>query len=386
MTGSCRSGFREVRYCARETGINERIPVRRSLTLPLILALLSCDRAAPTLDATPPPPSAATPTATPAPTAAPLRRGVSLGMFVSHPDAEYQGMIYRQMLDEIAALGATDVQIPLRWSQPDVGGVTLSPRRGLTPDDAVLKAVIREAHQRKLQVLLMPVIHLEDRSGGAWRGQIAPRDAEAWWAAYGRFIGHYADLARAEGVRALAVGSELVSMERHGDRWRALIADVRRRFPGQITYSANWDHFEPVPFWDALDVVGVTAYQPLMEQPADLTALPSASALAEGWRPFTQRLRRWAAQTGRRYMITEVGYPAHTYGATRPWDYRPRGQPAPELQARCFEALVQTWRDDPRLDGIYVWNWFGVGGAQDRGYTLRDRRAAQVLSAWFKAP
>lgn len=312
-----------------------------------------------------------------------FHKGVSLGLFVSHPDAEYQLMLYGQMLDEIAAIGATDVQIPIRWAQRDVHADALAPRRGLTPSDEVLAGVIAEARRRALRVFLMPVIHLEDRSDGAWRGKLAPRDPEAWWASYGRFVGHYAELGRGHRAHMLAVGSELVSMERFEDRWRALIADVRARFPGKLTYSANWDHFEPVPFWDALDVVGVTAYQPLMKQPATPGAPPTVETLARGWRPFTQKLRGWARRSGRRYILTEVGYPAHTHGAARPWDYRPRGVVAPELQARCFEATAQAWRGDERLDGVFVWNWFGVGGERDRGYALRGRRAEAVVKGWF---
>lgn len=305
---------------------------------------------------------------------------------MSHSDAEYQLMLYSQMLDEIAELGATDVQLPIRWAQPDHRSADLSPRRGLTPSDAVLGQVIDEAHRRKLRVFLMPMIHLERRDKGIWRGRIDPAEPDAWWAAYRRFIQHYAELGARHGVHLFAVGSELVSLERFNDRWQTLIADTRTRFKGLLTYSANWDHFEPVPFWDQLDVVGVTAYQPLMQGPADVSDLPTVDTLASGWRPLVQRLRGWAMRQNRRYLFTEVGFPAHTYGAARPWDHsRSKGEPAPELQARCLESLVQVWRTDDRLQGVFVWNWFGVGGTQDRGYSPRDRRGASVIKAWFDA-
>ncbi|MCA9546943.1 MAG: hypothetical protein KC613_21220, partial [Myxococcales bacterium] len=147
---------------------------------------------------------------------------------------------------------------------------------------------------------------------------------------------------------------------------------------GQLTYSANWDHFEPVPFWDLLDVVGVTAYVQLSAADA-----PTDAELDAGWRGFRQQLRRLALRTGKPYLLTEVGYPAHPDGAKRPWDYRPTGTPDPALQARCYRSLVRTWHADERLAGVYIWNWFGVGGPEDRGYSPRDREAAQVLRHWY---
>ncbi|MFT4678785.1 MAG: hypothetical protein ACI84C_001570 [Flavobacteriales bacterium] len=47
--------------------------------------------------------------------------------------------------------------------------------------------------------------------------------------------------------------------------WREIIADARERFSGRISYAANFDNYEHVGFWDALDFIGVNAYFPLRE-------------------------------------------------------------------------------------------------------------------------
>ena len=200
---------------------------------------------------------------------------------------------------------------------------------------------------------------------------------EAWWASYGAFINHYATIGQDAGVSLLAVGSELVSMERHKDRWTALIARVRATFRGRLTYSANWDHFEPVPFWDQLDVVGVTAYQGLSRK-----SDPTVDDLVAGWAAFRTKLQGWAARNDYKYLFTEVGYPSRK-GAFRPWAYGEDGPADPELQRKCYEALRLVWQDDPRLQGLYLWNWFGLGGLQDAGYTPRGKPAEQVLKAWW---
>lgn len=306
------------------------------------------------------------------------RRGVSLGLYVTSEDpAERRGW-YSRFLDEIRAVGATDVSLVVRWSQDDVTASEVAPKPGVTPPDEVVREVAAQALERGLRVFLLPTLDVVRRRSGQWRGVIKPADPERWWRSYGAFIGHYAQIAQDAGVSLFAVGSELVSMERHADRWKALIADVRGRFRGRLTYSANWDHFEPVTFWDRLDVVGVTAYQGLSRKDD-----PTIDDLVAGWRPFRTKLQAWAARNGHKYLFTEVGYPSRKGGAFRPWAYGDKAPADPDLQRRCYEALRQVWQDDPRLQGIYLWNWFGEGGSQDAGYTPRGKPAEDVLKAWW---
>jgi hypothetical protein len=309
-----------------------------------------------------------------------FRRGVSLGLFVSERDPQARRFYYEQLLDEIKEVGATDVQLVVRWAQDDVGAVQVAPDPAVTSPDELVNEVIGLCRARGLRVFLLPILHLRRMGPGEWRGKLKPADLDAWWTSYGAFMEHYAKLAAANEVELLSVGSELLSMERHEDRWRALIQRVRALYPkGKLTYSANWDHFEPVQFWDALDVVGITAYQELSHDDD-----PDEAALVEGWGPFEQRVRLWAAQGKHRYIFTEVGFPSNTTGAARPWDYVPRGEPDPELQLRCFRATYKVWNDDPHLQGFYVWNWFGVGGPNDRGYTPRGKPSAHLLRRWFE--
>jgi hypothetical protein len=37
------------------------------------------------------------------------------------------------------------------------------------------------------------------------------------------------------------------------------------------------------------------------------------------------------------------------------------------------------------VGGVFVWNWFGDGGAMDNGYTPRNKPAEQLLRWWFGA-
>lgn len=308
-----------------------------------------------------------------------FRRGVSLGLFVSSEDDAVRKPLYQQFLDEIAEHGATDLQLVVRWSQSDIHANQIAPDAEHFVDDAVLRWVMDEAKARDLRVFLMPTLHVRERAMGKWRGTIEPTDWDDWWWNYQRFIMNYARIAQNHDAALFSVGSELLSTERQDERWRDLIKRVRRVYKGQLTYSANWDHFEPVSFWDALDVVGVTGYQELSS-----SAEPSDKELLSGYRPFMKRLHSWAMAKGVRYIFTEVGYPSQAHAASRPWDYRNAGAPDLALQMRCYRALYQAWQNDPRLAGLYMWNWFGEGGPADGGYTPRNKPAARVLSHWYK--
>lgn len=280
---------------------------------------------------------------------------------------------------ELAAVGANHVALAVFWRQHDVAATELAPVPSVTVSDDRLRAAIRAARAAGLEVFLLPIIDVEVRAIGAWRGTLAPASIDLWWTSYQRFILHYAALAAEEKVGLFAVGSELGSTEAWRDRWYALISRVRKVYPGRLTYSANWDHYEAVSFWERLDAVGVTGYNELAR--SDDAA---EEELAAAWVPVQARLRAFAARAAKPLMLTEVGYPSQDGAARRPWDYTVRARADMEEQRRCFSALARAWRDDPVLEGIFIWEWSGAGGTSDLGYTPRGKPAEIVLRSWFR--
>ena len=316
----------------------------------------------------------------PAPMARPTswRRGVSLGLFASEPDTRKQLKIYETFLDEIVATGATDISLVVRWKQQDITTTRIFASPDVTIDDALLVQVMQAARARRLRIFLLPIIYLEVRARGVWRGTLKPADPAAWWSSYEGFILHYARIAAAQRVALFSVGSELLSMEREDVRWRALIEKVRALGPMALTYSANWDHFEVPTFWDALDVAGLTAYQELTPTPN-----PDMQALNAGWSGLKSRLEQWSARIERPFIFTEIGFPAHREGAAHPWDYTRDALPAHALQARCYRSMFEVWHEEEALAGLYVWNWFGAKSADERGYTPRGKPAEEILTHWY---
>lgn len=326
----------------------------------------------------PPPPTTTTTTAT--------QKGVGLGLFASDPDYDYGAL-----LDEIRAVGATDVQLTVVWAQQriDSSRIHRSTRPStMTASDATVLRTLQQAKARGLRTTLFPIVRLEEHTPKEWRGRIAPlAGTDAWFASYRDYVVTMADLAARGGADRLSIGSELLTMEQQRDSWLALIGDVRQRFSGKLLYSSNWDHFVPVSFWDAVDEIGVTAYFELATH-ADAGAdagVVDDDALAAAWRGPVRELTAFARQKRKPLVITEVGYPSKKTAAWHPWDETSDADVDLALQARLYDAFCDAWKHEP-LDGFYVWNWFGFGGDDDGGYTPRQKPAAVNLARCLRDP
>jgi hypothetical protein len=302
-------------------------------------------------------------------------RGVALGLYFKE-----DGRDYDRPLGEIADLHADTVSLVVTWSQQDVRSVEIGPDARETRDDEVVVDAIEEAHENGLRVLLFPILRLQERGPGDWRGRIAPSDVDAWFESYWGFVGHYAALAEQNGVEILSIGSELGSVELYEDRWRQLIARVRASFSGQIMYSANWDHYQNTPFWDAVDLVGLTAYYELTDSLEEEVTL---SGLVKRWHPIRDAIVQNMTRIGHPFVFTEVGYYSQVGTAWHPWDYTREGTVDLEQQLLCYQAFYKVWKDVPGLAGVFFWHWFGEGGEGDGSYTPRGKPAEDLIRHWF---
>ena len=129
---------------------------------------------------------------------------------------------------------------------------------------------------------------------------------------------------------------------------------------------------------DALDVVGMTAYQELSKAEE-----PTLEQLAKGWGSFRRRLGRWAAENGKKVIFTEIGYPSHKTGVAYPWNYTADSPPDARIQGLGFRTMFDVWHDSPTLAGLYVWNWFGPRGPRHSTYSPRGKVAEDILRHWY---
>jgi hypothetical protein len=153
---------------------------------------------------------------------------------------------------------------------------------------------IAEAHRLGLKIMIKP--HLAYwHSPFSWRGAIEFETEEEWdrfFTTYGAWVSELARICA--DADAFVVGTELDRTVAHEARWRSIIEQVRRCTDAPLTYAANWDAYQRVPFWDALDVIGVQAYFPLVEQ----DGLPDARQLEASWRRIATDLESFAPAVG----------------------------------------------------------------------------------------
>ena len=86
-------------------------------------------------------------------------------------------------------------------------------------------------------------------------------------------------------------------------------------------------------------------------------------------------------------IITELGYPTLDGANVYPWDRKTRQVPIDlEEQRRCYEAFARAFADGGPLAGIYFWIWFGPGGANDSGFSPKNKPAEGVIKAFYRKP
>jgi hypothetical protein len=242
----------------------------------------------------------------------------------------------------------------------------------IVPREPVLRDAIRILRRRGFRVMLKPHV---DVTTGEFRGSIAPSDWTRWHASYAAYVTRMADLAREEQVDLLCIGTELVSATWRARPWRRLIASLRRRFPGPLTYAANWDEAWRVPFWDALDAIGVDAYFPLSRR-----ADADAAGMARAWRLWATMLATQSRILRRPVILTEIGYRGVRGAASTPGDWQAAGQPLPSVQETAYRAARQALASASWLAGVYPWGW---GDPKPTGYSPVWSGAAAVLRDWY---
>lgn len=308
--------------------------------------------------------------------AGPSYHGATLSFYGEHV---HGSGTYDARLKHLAASGGRSVSFLVSWQLEDVRSNRVHPYEDQSKRDEVLRRTIRSARRLGLTVMLMPVIDLHHTADGEWRGRLRPNEPNVFWQSYGQFLSRYARLAQREGVSILSVGSELSSLEQELGRWRTLIAHIRSVYSGSLIYSANWDHFEHVPFWTLLDYVGISGY---FELTKDTKA--TSEELTNAWWKIRAVILDWLSQYTRPLIFTELGYPSCDGGAVYPWDYTRRAVIDLEEQRRALAAFKTVWAKEERLHGVYFWNWWGPDDGKNSWYTIPGKPGLSEVVEYFR--
>lgn len=313
--------------------------------------------------------------------ALPFQKGITLAHEGFRSGEGYGSNAAFAQLARIKALGANSVTlVPYGFTRAPVEPTVRW--TGSDETDDRVAGTIREARRLGLATVLKPQLW----SRGTWTGDIVFTDEAAfrqWMASYRQFILHHAELAEREHAGLLVVGTELGGLTRSQAAWRELIRDVRRVWSGPLTYAANWgEEVERVGFWNELDYIGVNFYYPLVAKAGEMPQAGSPRL-----RELDKTLERLSKRHRRPVLFTEVGYAASAAAALEPWKELNAAQD-PEMQARCYEAVLRSFYRRPWLAGLSWWKWpsHGRGSAGDPSFSPLGKPALAVLERWYGTP
>jgi len=296
-----------------------------------------------------------------------------------------------QALAPAAELGANWMAvIPYAFVNPEEPTVVFNLERQFWGESAGgVATTVEHARAHGMDILLKP--HLWVRGQG-WPGEFRPDDEAGWetfLATYRDYILSFARLADSLDVPMFSVGTEVdvVAVERP-EYWRELIAEIREFYDGTLTYAANWDEYQNIEFWDALDLVGVDAYFPLIDH-----VTPTVENLVAAWKPWEEELAAVARRVNRPILFAEYGYRSIDGAAGEHWKL-PENRDAHgippnfEAQAAAYEALFRVWWDRPWFAGGFLWKWHPGSpeeAPQTTDYSPQGKPAQAVISQWYRA-
>ena len=247
------------------------------------------------------------------------------------------------------------------------------------------KQYIDILHKNGISVMMKPQLWI---SNGVFTG-VLKMDSEDHWkqleVSYRDFIMTYVQLAAETKVDILCIGTEFEQfVQNRPEYWLKLISEIRKVYKGKLTYAANWDEFDRVPFWKQLDYIGVDAYFPLSE-----SKTPTVEELVLGWQPWKVKMETLSVETQKPILFTEYGYRSMDYSAKKPWLVdRTEEKPNMVSQVNCKKAIFSEFWSEKWFAGGYVWKWFAkhdtAGGINDNRFTPQNKPSLKIISENYK--
>jgi hypothetical protein len=174
----------------------------------------------------------------------------------------------------------------------------------------------------------------------------------------------------------------------NNQHWSNLITNMRSRYSGKLTYSANWGAlngniggYQNVQWWNQLDYIGIDAYFPIANQ--NNTTL---AGLTSAWQTTANTIQNWRTNAGlnKQVLFTEVGYQSADGAAQSPPGVTSSTPVDLQEQADSYQALLTVMNGRPWWDGAFWWSWDTnpyAGGPNDNNFTPQNKPANQVLAA-----
>ncbi len=245
---------------------------------------------------------------------------------------------------------------------------------------------IRIAQAAGIKVMLKPQVYIP----GSWPGGLdfkTDREWEQWESDYEKYIMTFVAIADSMDVGLFCIGTEFKFSEtKRVQFWRKLIKKIRAEYKGKLVYASNWDSYEDVPFWDALDYIGIDAYFPLIDKKE-----PSVAEIKKAWEKYLRPIRKLHKKTNRPVLFTEYGYLSVDGCTYNTWELekdRQKYSVNEQAQANALQALHEVFWPEPYYHGGFLWKWFPDVDRHSKrrkhGYTPQGKKGEEFLQAWYR--
>ena len=272
-------------------------------------------------------------------------RGVNITYYdyVTYPDSFIgsQSSSYADYIAGTLHANTVTVSFPLWTTSPRSSSVYAGtdPVAGnaSTPSPVRLDILLKALTGRGLRVRLRPLINenaLERYS--SWRGKLAPRSLDRWFASYRAAIDPYVTLAEEDHLTSFVVETELQSLG-GSPQWSSLISELSGRFSGDLQWDSTWGiHGGPGYTTKPGTSFAVDAYPEM-----HLKSTATVAQIEAGWAKYLAKNPLPVSPSAT--VLQEVGILAATKMYSQPVLHVPphRAVFSAETQARWFTAACE---------------------------------------------
>jgi hypothetical protein len=312
----------------------------------------------------------------------------SLGMNLVAWDAptNSDARLWQKAIEEVYALGVRRVAlVSYALVDPQTGDVLSKSNHGLGlgPTRSVMTASIQAARSLGMEVSVRPWVEIDnsDGEGVLWRGllKLEGNALNRFFRSYETLLQDLAKFAGNSGANRFYIGSEFMSLTNdpaNSPYWGELIAKCREALAGRkcsLSYAANFDEYERVPFWGALDEIGIDAYFPLAtEDESEGPGKPSNAVMARNWGEILARLRSFSEDWKRPILMAEWGVVPFDGTTADPSEPQPSDTPDLDEALRAYRATLDAIGNaGPWLKGVDLWHW-SVNPTEDSNYRIGE--------------
>lgn len=246
-----------------------------------------------------------------------------------------------------------------------------------------VKKTIELCRNANLKIMLKPQIWMMNAYTGDYK-----LTTEAAWIkfeqSYEKFIMAFLAIAETYNIELFCIGTEWREFIKARPLfWTNLIKKTRTNYKGEITYAANWDDYQAVPFWKSVDFIGVNGYFPI-----SLSKKPALKELQKGWEIHKVSLAGFAKKYDQQIIFTEIGYRSMTGGTIKPWEHHTRDAYSAEVQNMAYQALFQSIWKEKWFKGMFIWKWYhnhsSSGGKGDIDFTPQNKPALETIKNFWE--